>query len=109
MKKADTVEGRRNTFAALTREPVLNDRVKFLIFEIADDDPRMLPVLHILNHFVRCEEMFRWCLKNKLRGSRLFILLKEQFKGSPLELGKFLLSQIENEEKKRIFEGKDWR
>lgn len=66
-----------------------------LMLTIAQNQMEIVPFLHYLDRFHRCDEMLLWLTKNNLTGRRFLDFTKEACKSSMLELARFLLQRCE--------------
>lgn len=89
--------------------PRITTKIRGLMLDTMDGDTRLAVIMHQFLHYVRCEEILLWCQKNKMRGPKLFALLKTEFNGSVMEMVKNILSRIDRDKKTKIEFGKDWR
>lgn len=90
----------------------MTDLRKRLILElsIGDINHPVLPILHFLTRFKRCDEILNWLLKNRLTGNEIVLAVKYQFQNSQLTFVKWVLSRIDkNKELKPIIVGVDYQ
>lgn len=83
-----------------------------LMFRVMDDQQEMLPYLHFLDRFHKCDSMLRWLIANGLTGKAFLKWSKENFQFSMLEMARFVIKQIEGVSKKEtrpVWIGKDAR
>ena len=78
-----------------------------LMFKVMDDKEEILSYLYHLNSFVRCDDILKWLIDNKLTGKEFLSWAKFHFGVSILELASFVLAQIDKHRKPGIFFGKD--
>lgn len=87
----------------------MTDRRRDLLLRVMDGDYAALPFLHHFDsHFVRCDEILEWLIKNRLTG-REFVAWTRMWKGTtPFSLGRFILSRVQKDQEQKIIHGKDW-
>lgn len=78
------------------------------MFRILEDEPKVLPDLYFLDSFIRCEEILRWLIANRLTGKDFLEWRNYLFGNSQLEMVQFILSKLDKSEKQPIFYGKDF-
>ena len=75
---------------------------------VLNDEPGVLPYLHHLDGYVRCDAMLKWLISNRLVGKEFLRWAKFHFGVSMLDMGKFILKHLEkSKDPKRILVGKD--
>ena len=72
-----------------------------LMFNVMDGDNRVLPMLYQLNNFQRCDEIFRYLIRNNLTGRELIFWFNETFQGSFLNLVAHCLKKIDRDVMRR--------
>lgn len=68
-----------------------------LMFKVMDGQESVLPILHFLNQFERCDDMLNWALRNRLTGRDLAQFLTVQFGNSLLTFAKFVLMKLSHD------------
>jgi hypothetical protein len=89
----------------------MDDRRKAMILELSEGkiNHPALPILHFLTGFVRCDEILKWLINNRMTGNDVVFFVNYQFKRSQLDFAKWVLSKVDKDkELKRIYVGKDW-
>lgn len=68
----------------------------------------VLPYLYHFDSYRRCEQMLNWLIKNQLTGKEFLAWVKFHFNVSMLEVGRFILAQIDHEKGHRpVLLGRD--
>lgn len=87
----------------------MNEYRRELLFRVLDDEPKLLPTLHQLDHYVRCDDMLRWLIQNRLTGKNLLSWMNLYFPKSILNMPEFILFKIKKDlEQKPVVYGKDY-
>jgi len=80
-----------------------------LILQVANDEMDALPIIHPLCGFVHADAMFEWMIANKMVGKSLITSYLEDFKGSWLSLGKWVIMKASKDQKiRKVIAGKDY-
>lgn len=88
----------------------MNPRRRALMFRVMDGRPDVLPYLHFLDRFVRCDDILSWLIENRLTGKQFLSWSKELFGVSMLKMAAFVLSRLEKQTgktKRPVIVGKD--
>lgn len=80
-----------------------------LLLRLADGKKELLPAMWHMDRWVRADEMVDWLIRRGFTGDAFNELFMHQFNGSFLELGRFVLAQVEREKPKPIIAGRDYR
>ena len=75
-------------------------RRKFML-NIVQDRSEIVPFMHYLDRFHRCDDMLEWLVKNNLTGLRFLDFTKDRCKGSMLEVARYLLQRCEKTKEAR--------
>lgn len=78
-----------------------------LMHRVLDGEQRLLPVLHFLDQFKRCDDMLRWLIRSRLTGWNFWHWSQGQFGRSLDGMARFILSQLEKDEERPVFYGRD--
>lgn len=97
------IKGRDSTVEAMS------EHTRRLIFKVMNGDTSVLPILHLIYNYVRCDEILTWCLRNGITDRRLANTLHFEFQNSHQNMVKYILGKIEREPKAKILYGIDWK
>lgn len=79
-----------------------------LMHQVMDHQPAILPTLHFLDRFVRCDEMLQWLVDNKITGKEFLNFVHFKFPESQLSMAKFILKRIKkSRDDGKVFQGRD--
>ena len=80
-----------------------------LITRVMNDSLELLPVLHQLSRYKRCDNFLKWLIKNRITGQTLIEWLRIEHSGSVIFMVQFMIKhQYKNKEYRPIILGKDW-
>jgi hypothetical protein len=77
-----------------------------LIFALAGGDHRTLVLIHSLEKLKKREMVYRWFIRNKITGEKLYTFFEER-RFSWLQVAKEVISRLEKQDASPIFVGKD--
>ena len=87
----------------------LSNERKRLMHEVMAGRLAVVPILHQLSHYVFCDSLLRWLVKNRIVGNNLIEWLKIEHDGSVLGMVQFIVKHHnKNKEIKPIILNKDW-
>ena len=91
-------------------KPKMSQEAKELMHKVMDGQIVLVPVIHQLTRYVDHEKFLKWLVINKITGANLLDWIKINFRGSLLEMVKYII-KINNREREiaPIYYGKDWR
>lgn len=87
----------------------MSEATRQLMFKVADDDFRVLPILRFIYQYVRCDDILRWCINNQITGHRFTNTLRYDFGASPDKFVRYILGKIQGQPKGPILYGIDWK
>jgi hypothetical protein len=76
-----------------------------IILELMADDPKTLPLIHSMERVVRRDDIYRYLIRNKITGLKLWDFFKEHH-FSWLRVTQFVLARLD-QESKQIIAGRD--
>lgn len=89
---------------------MMTERRRHMMLIIAESNQAVLPILHMIDDYVRCDDILDWIIRNRLTGEEVVSMIKFQFKMSPLTFIKWVLSKIDKERELRpILMGRDMK
>lgn len=95
-----------------SQEPKLipmSKRRRHLMLRVADDQASVPPILHLLYHMPRCDEMLEWLVRNHFTGAVFMNWIKNSHGNSPISMMTFILSRLPGEGKVRpLIVGEDY-
>ena len=83
----------------------MTERQRGVILELADNDGRTLPTLHLLYRCSKCDHIFNWMRINNIKGKKIVDWYRDQFGNSPYEMLKFFDLKFGTDNKNFILRG----
>jgi hypothetical protein len=65
-----------------------------LMFRVMDHQPSVLPMLHYLDQFTRCDEILKWLIDHQITGKIFLSFVHFEFPNSPLSMVKYILKRL---------------
>lgn len=80
-----------------------------MILEIVDSEVSLLPVMHYLTAFKRCDFILEWLIRNRMTGKNLMQWIGIRWANSLLSMVKYILMKLDHEtEMKPIYLGGEY-
>jgi hypothetical protein len=80
----------------------MTPRRRALMMRVMDSKPEILPYLHFLDRFARCDDILRWLIENRLTGQSFLEWAKQSFDISMMNMASFVLKRVEKDNSRDI-------
>lgn len=81
------------------KHPTLTPERRMLMHMLMDGDHRVVTHLFQIQMYVRCDEILRWLIDNRITGSTFIDWFEINHKSSPLKMVGFVINAIEKRRK----------
>lgn len=78
------------------------------MFKVMDGNQEVLRYLYHFYHYVRCDDILVWLIKNKLTGKEFISWAKTHFGMYHLAVGNFIIAKINQDPSYKILHGRDF-
>lgn len=79
----------------------MTNRRRGLMHRVMNGDQRVVPFLHYLDSWRRCDEMLQWLVRNHLTGKEFILWTQFNFGASMLSMAQYITRRLEKDSEGR--------